>query len=170
MTLEHAHALLDRLTRSLSFIAFAGLGVVALLTTYEGLARYVGWPRIIGFTDMLGLVLAVIVATAFPAGLLGQTNVTIRLLGRVLPRTGYRLIEAFGCLVTLVFFTLIVWQFTLFVIDAQARGASTRTIELPLAPAWALATLLLAIAVPVQGLVTLRWLRALRGRGDEPAH
>jgi TRAP-type C4-dicarboxylate transport system permease small subunit len=170
MNLDRLHAALDRLTRTMSVAGFAGLGMVAMLTTYEGAARYVGWPRIIGFSDILGLLLAVIIATSFPAGLLEQNNVTIRFLGKALPRSGYRLIEVFAGLVTLVFFALVIWQFWEFVLDSQRRGASTRTIELPLAPAWAVATALLAVALPVQVVVILRWWRALRGRGPEPRH
>ena len=34
----------------------------------------------------------------------------------------------------------------------------------------ALATALLAVALPVQVVVILRWWRALRGRGPEPRH
>ena len=78
-----------RLTDRLALLGFTGLCVAAALTTYEGAARYLGWSRLPGLTDILSLVMAVIIATAFPAGLLSQSNVTIRFLGKALPpRTG----------------------------------------------------------------------------------
>lgn len=159
-----------RLTDRLALIGFSGLCVAAALTTYEGAARYLGWPRLPGLTDILSLVMAVIIASAFPAGLLRQSNVTIRFLGQALPRSGYRLLEVIGNLVTLVFFSLMTWQFLLFVLDQYGRGATTRTIEVPVAPAWLLATVMLAVALPAQVLVILRWIRALRGQADEPEH
>jgi TRAP-type C4-dicarboxylate transport system permease small subunit len=159
-----------RLTDRLALLGFTGLCVAAALTTYEGAARYLGWSRLPGLTDILSLVMAVIIATAFPAGLLSQSNVTIRFLGKALPRRGYRMLEIFGCSVTLVFFALVTWQFFLFVLDQYGRGATTRTIEVPVAPAWLVATLVIAVAIPAQMLVIHRWVRALGGHADEPEH
>ncbi len=161
---------LEWLTDRLALLGFSGLCVAAALTTYEGAARYLDLPRLPGLTDILSLVMAVIIASAFPAGLLRQSNVTIRFLGKALPRTGYRLLEVIGNLVTLLFFTLVNWQFFLFVLDQHGRGATTRTIEVPVAPAWLLATLMLAVAVIAQALVVARWARAAAGRADEPEH
>jgi TRAP-type C4-dicarboxylate transport system permease small subunit len=144
--------------------------VAAALTTYEGVARYIGLPRLPGLTDILSLVMAVIIASAFPAGLFRQSNVTIRFLGNALPRTAYRWLESIGNLVTLAFFSLVTWQFVLFVIDQHGRGATTRTIEVPVAPAWLLATVMLAIASIAQLLVAVRWIRSAAGRADEPEH
>lgn len=160
----------ERLTDRVALLGFTGLCVAAALTTYEGAARYLGWSRLPGLTDILSLVMAVIIATAFPAGLLSQSNVTIRFLGKALPRRGYRTLEIFGCSVTLVFFALVTWQFFLFVLDQHGRGATTRTIEVPVAPAWLLATLVIAVAIPAQMLVIHRWVRALGGHADEPKH
>jgi TRAP-type C4-dicarboxylate transport system permease small subunit len=161
---------LFRLSDRLALLGFTGLCVAAALTTYEGAARFAGWPRLPGLTDILSLVMAVIIASAFPSGLLAQSNVTIRFLGKALPRSGYRVLELIGGSVTLVFFTLVTWQFLLFVIDQHGRGATTRTIEVPVAPAWLLATLVMSVAIPAQCLVLHRWLNALRGRADDPEH
>ena len=160
----------SRLTDRLALLGFTGLCVAAALTTYEGAARYLGWSRLPGLTDILSLVMAVIIATAFPAGLLSQSNVTIRFLDKALPRRGYRMLEIFGGSVTLVFFALVTWQFFLFVLDQYGRGATTRTIEVPVAPAWLVATLVIAVAIPAQMLVIHRWVRALGGHADEPEH
>jgi TRAP-type C4-dicarboxylate transport system permease small subunit len=159
-----------RLTDRLAIFGFSGLCVAAALTTYEGAARYLNWPRLPGLTDILSLVMAVIIASAFPAGLIRQSNVTIRFLGNALPRTGYRLLEVIGNLVTLAFFSLVTWQFLLFVIDQHGRGATTRTIEVPVAPAWLIATVLLAVASLAQALMVWRWMHAAAGRAEEPEH
>jgi TRAP-type C4-dicarboxylate transport system permease small subunit len=159
-----------RLTDRLALFGFSGLCVAAALTTYEGVARYLGLPRLPGLTDILSLVMAVIIASAFPAGLFRQSNVTIRFLGNALPRTAYRWLESIGNLVTLAFFSLVTWQFVLFVIDQHGRGATTRTIEVPVAPAWLIATVMLAIASIAQLLVAVRWIRSAAGGADEPEH
>jgi hypothetical protein len=80
------------------------------------------------------------------------------------------LLEIFGNTVTLTFFTLVTWQFLLFVLDQHGRGASTRTIEVPVAPAWLLATIVLAVTIPAQLLVIGRWVQAFRGKAEDPEH
>jgi hypothetical protein len=78
--------------------------------------------------------------------------------------SGFRVnaaLELFGAIVTLVFFSLLVWQFVLLAGQYGAGGRTTRTIGLPLAPWFYVTVAIMTICVPVQAFVTYSWLRAL---------
>lgn len=160
---------LDRLTQTVALAGFSGLVLVALLTFYDGSARYLNWPRIAGFSDYGELVYPIIIASCFPAGLLRQTNVTVRVVGQLVGARGVMVLEAFAALVTLAFFAVLVWQFVELTANYQAAGRSTRTIELPLAPAWYATTAIMALCVPVQAYVAIAWIRAA-ATGAPPPH
>ena len=50
---------LDHLTRWVATAGFVGLCAVAILTTWDGLARYLLWPRLSGYADFVDVLLAV---------------------------------------------------------------------------------------------------------------
>ena len=152
---------LDQITRNVAIVGFCGLVVMALLITWDGFARYLGAPRISGFSDYGEVVFPLVIASCFPAGLLRQTNVTVRVFGTMGGPRLNALLEFFGALVTLVFFGLLVWQFTLLAGQYSSGGRTTRTIGLALAPWFYVTVAIMAICVPVQGYVTFSWLRAL---------
>jgi TRAP-type C4-dicarboxylate transport system permease small subunit len=152
---------LDRFTRNVALVGFCGLVVMALLITWDGFARYLGAPRISGFSDYGEVVFPIIIASCFPAGLLRQTNVTVRVFGTM---GGFRVnaaLELFGAIVTLVFFGLLVWQFVLLAGQYSDGGRTTRTIGLLLAPWFFVTVAIMAICVPVQAFVFYSWLHAL---------
>ena len=133
---------------------------MALLIFYDGAARYLGVPRISGFSDYGEVVFPIVIASCFPAGLLRQTNVTVRVFGKIGgPRLNAAL-EAFAALVTLIFFVVLAWQFIKLTQQYGAGGRTTRTIAIPLAPWWWVTTAIMAACVPVQAYVTYAWMRA----------
>ena len=159
---------LDQFTRTVAIIGFCGLVVMALLITWDGAARYLDLPRITGFSDYGEVVYPLVIASCFPAGLLRQTNVTVRVFGAIGgPRLNAAL-ELFGAVVTLAFFAILVWQFVLLAGQYGDGGRTTRTIGLPLAPWFWGCVAIMALCVPVQVYVVWSWARALF-RGEEPA-
>jgi TRAP-type C4-dicarboxylate transport system permease small subunit len=151
---------LDRITQAVALIGFAGLVGVAFLIFYDGGARYLNAPRIHGLKDYGEVVYPLVIASCFPAGLLRQTNVTVRVFGKV---GGGRLnawLEAFAAFVVLVFFAILAWQFVKLTGKYADAGRTTRTIGIPLAPWWWVTTAIMATCVPVQFYVFLSWLRA----------
>jgi len=160
---------LDKLTQNVAIVGFCGLVVMALLITWDGMARYLGAPRISGFADYGEVVFPLVIASCFPAGLLRQTNVTVRVIGTAAGGRVNAALEFFGALVTLVFFGLLIWQFILLAGQYQSGGRTTRTIGLLLAPWWYVTIAVISLCLPVQMFVTWSWLRALI-RGDQPAH
>ena len=160
---------LDRLTQTVALFGFAGLVCVAILTFYDGSARYLGIPRISGFSDYGELVYPIIIASCFPAGLLRQTNVTVRVLGQLIGARGTAILEAFAAVIVLAFFTVLIWQFVELTLKYDAAGRTTRTIEMQLAPAWYATTAIVALCLPVQFYVTFAWFKAAI-TGAEPGH
>ena len=159
---------LDRVTRSIALIGFGGLVIVALLTFYDGAARYLGWPRLTGFSDIGEIVFPLVIAASFPAGLLRRSNLALRVAGTLAGERTHSWLEAFAALVTLAFFTLIAWQFAAMTLELWQAARTTPTIELPIAPGWTLATFIMLLCVPVQTLVTAASIvTAVSGRGSD---
>lgn len=144
---------LDRLMGLVAVIGFTGLVVISFLIFYDGSARYSGLPQMFGFADYGEVIYPIVIATCFPAALLRGTNVSVTMFGTALGRRGGAWLEAFAAVVTLVFFTVLVWQFAIF---ADGLGTRTsRTGVLTLQPFWWIATAITALCVPVQLWVTV---------------
>jgi TRAP-type C4-dicarboxylate transport system permease small subunit len=153
-------ARLERWTEAIALIGFSGLGLIAILTFYDGAARYLDFPRVAGFSDYAQVSYPVVIASCFPALLLRGHNITIRFLGRALGLRATGWLETFGALLTLIFFAVIVWQFILLAADFQANNRTTRTVEMQVAPWWWVTTALMALTIPVQAYVLLSNLSA----------
>lgn len=161
---------IDRLTQTVAIIGFLGLVAMALLIFYDGAARYLGVPRISGFSDYGEVVFPIVIASCFPAGLLRQTNVTVRILGKAGGPRLNAVLETFAAAVTLVFFAVLAWQFVRLTMQYGDGGRTTRTIYIPLAPWWWITTTIMSICVPVQLYVFWSWLRsALSGHHPDIA-
>ena len=139
--------------RVVACIGFTGLVILSLLTMVDGVSRWLALPRIPGFLDISEVVYAIVITSCFPALLIRDHNVTIRFLGKAVGgRTNYWL-EFFGNVLTLAFFTILVWQFYLLTLDLQANNRVSPTLEFPIAPWWWITSIIMTITVPVQVLV-----------------
>lgn len=152
---------LDRITQTVALIGFCGLVAMALLIFYDGAARTLSLPRISGFSDYGEVIFPLVIASCFPAGLLRQTNVTVRVIGGLTGPRVNAFLEFLAALVTLAFFAVLVWQFVNLTAKYSDAGRTTRTIGLLLAPWWWGTTAIIALCIPVQIYVTLSWARAL---------
>ena len=160
---------LDRVTQTVALVGFCGLVAMALLIFYDGTARWMGAPRISGFADYGEVIFPLVIASCFPAGLLRQTNVTVRLVGKVAGPRANAFFEFFAALITLAFFAILIWQFVELTAKYGSAGRTTRTIDVPLAPWWWGTTAIMALCLPVQAYVTWAWFRAFLS-GEQPAH
>jgi len=141
--------------RLVACIGFTGLVLVALLTMADGVGRWLELPRIPGFGDIAQISYAIVIASCFPSLLMRDQNVVIRFFGKAVKgRTNYWL-EVFGNLMTLAFFSILVWQFYLITIDLQANNRTSPTLEFPIAIWWWIVSLIMTITVPVQILVVI---------------
>jgi TRAP-type C4-dicarboxylate transport system permease small subunit len=167
---------LDRLNRQatdathrIALVGFTGLVLIALLTFYDGAARYLDLPRVTGFSDFGELLFPIIIASCFPALLIQQKNLTIRVLGRVTGDSIAQWADLVAAVAVLIFFTLLALQFVQMTLDFHSAGRTTATIEIPTALFWMIATSILWLCVPIQLLVVLSRLRDLsppRGSHD----
>ena len=148
-------------THRIALVGFTGLVLIALLTFYDGAARYLDLPRISGFADVGELLFPIIIASCFPALLIRQKNLTIRVLGRVAGDGTARWADLAAAVAVLIFFTLLGLQFVQMTLDFHAARRTTATIEIPTAVFWMIATSILWLCVPIQLLVVLSRLRNL---------
>ena len=156
-------------THRIALVGFTGLVMIALLTFYDGAARYLDLPRISGFADVGELLFPIIIASCFPALLIRQKNLTIRVLGRVAGDAIVRYADLAAAVAVLIFFTLLGLQFVQMTLDFHAARRTTATIEIPTAIFWMIATSILWLCVPIQLLVVLSRVRDLspsRGSHD----
>jgi TRAP-type C4-dicarboxylate transport system permease small subunit len=159
---------LDRLTvratvttHRIVLLGFTGLVLIALLTFYDGAARYLDLPRVSGFSDFGELLFPIVIASCFPALLIRQKNLTIRVLGRLVGDGAARWANVGAAVAVLIFFLLLGTQFVQMTLDFHSAGRTTATIEIPTALFWMIATSILWLCVPIQLLVVLLRLRDL---------
>ena len=148
-------------TKRIALVGFTGLVLIALLTFYDGAARYLDLPRVSGFSDFGELLFPIIIASCFPALLIQQKNLTIRVLARVTGDGAARWADLAAAVAVLIFFTLLGLQFMQMTLDFHSAGRTTATIEIPTALFWMIATAILWLCVPIQLLVVLSRLRDL---------
>ena len=156
-------------THRIALVGFTGLVMIALLTFYDGAARYLDLPRISGFADVGELLFPIIIASCFPALLIRQKNLTIRVLGRVAGDGTARWADLVAAVAVFTFFTLLGLQFVQMTLEFHAARRTTATIEIPTAVFWMIATSILWLCVPIQLLVVLSRVRELspsRGSHD----
>ena len=156
-------------THRIALVGFTGLILIALLTFYDGAARYLDLPRVTGFADFGELLFPIIIASCFPALLIQQKNLTIRVLGRLAGDAGAQWADLAAAAAVLVFFTLLGLQFAQMTHDFHSAGRTTATIQIPTAFFWMIATSILWLCVPIQLLVVVSRLHDLsppRGSDD----
>ena len=148
-------------THRIALLGFTGLVLIALLTFYDGAARYLDLPRVSGFSDFGELLFPIVIASCFPALLIRQKNLTIRVLGRLVGDGTARWADAGAAVAVFIFFLLLGTQFVQMTLDFHSAGRTTATIEIPTALFWMIASSILWLCVPIQLLVVLLRLRDL---------
>lgn len=153
-------------TRVVSLIGLVGLLMLAAMTVAEALLRWLLDFPMLGIADVSTLVITVAVASCFPLVFAERRNITVRLVGNLLGPRIFMLLEAFGYLVSIGIFCLMVWQLWIVTDVVAASNETTVVVRLPIAPWYRAATLLLALCVPVQVVVFYSQLKsALFGKG-----
>ena len=148
-------------TQQVALVGFTGLVLIALLTFYDGAARQLDLPRVTGFSDFGELLFPIIIASCFPALLIQQKNLTIRVLGRLTGDIAARWADLVAAVAVLAFLVPLGLQFVQMTLDFHSAGRTTATIEIPIALFWMIATSILLLCVPIQLLVVLSRLRDL---------
>lgn len=144
-----------RWTRVISLIGLIGLLVLAGITVVEALMRWLLDLPIVAVPDVSPFVITVAIASCFPLVFAERRNITVRLVGNILGPRPSMLLEAFGSLVAILIFSLMTWQLWVYTGEVAASNETTIAVQLPVAPWYRAATILVALCIPVQVLVFL---------------
>lgn len=137
-------------TRWLALIGFAGLLILAIMTTLDVLMRWLFDNPLHGVNDVSAVVMAVVIASCIPANLEGRKNISVDVLGAMTGPRATRLLDAFGGFVTLLFIAAMAWQFVGYTESMYDSGRRTWVLALPLWPWWTAATAFLWFAALIQ--------------------
>lgn len=164
--LEAVEQQVGRVTRVLALASATCLLGVALLTMADVLLRWLFKAPIRGLMDLTALSCAVIVAAYLPALLARRGNVTIRAFGGVGTGLIGRTCDAFGALVTAVFFALMTWKYIEYSAEMTSANEATVILRWLTGPWWWVVTVMIGVTTVVAVVVLAR---DLAGRSSSNA-
>ncbi len=142
-------------TRAIALVAVCALLAVALATVTDVFGRYVLGKPLRGFADVAALGTAVIVAAFFPALLARRGNITLRPGARIAGPVGARILDAFGTVLTAIFFALMAWQYARYAAEASQAGERMAVLAWPVGPWWWAVTVLIGVTAIVGALTAI---------------
>ncbi|MBM3405749.1 MAG: TRAP transporter small permease [Betaproteobacteria bacterium] len=151
-------------TRGLSALGLAGLMGLALMTLFDGLARWLLNQPIEGVRDLAAVTVALAVTCCLPVGLMERSNISIRLASHLLGARMGKLLDAVASLLTAVVMAAFGWQFLVFAGKIAKANETTWILKIPTAPFWYGVCAIFAIAFVVQLVVVVLELARLAGR------
>jgi TRAP-type C4-dicarboxylate transport system permease small subunit len=157
-------ASIDWLARQSSYIALLGLLCIAGFVLIDGVSRWLFAVTFPGLLDVIQVLVPVIVAACFPAGVMRGQHITIRFLGEGIGRRTAGFLDLLGAVLLLTCLLAIAQQLLLYAEETRKSSDVTWTIQLPLAPTWYAAALLFGFAAVAQLMVVAEAFRVLRTR------
>ena len=143
------------ITRRVASFGVLGMLVISLLTVGDITLRFVFNSPIVGFNEVVEMVMAVAIAATFPAGLAQRVHLKIDLLGGVLsPRTRCWL-NPLGSFLLLLIFLVFAWRIGHHAIEVDNIGKTTMILEWRLSPFMWVITALMAVCALIQFVVLL---------------
>lgn len=142
-------------SEAVAIVGLIGLIAVTLLAFMDVLLRWLFLAPLDGLHEVLQLLYAIIMASFFPTALAGRKHISIRFLGKWLGPGISAKLDAFGDMVTFIFFVLVGWQFIVFTGELMENNEITWILAWPVAPWWGFVTTLLLLCIPVQFIVLL---------------
>lgn len=151
-------------------------GIVCLLCegvmlTADAVMRGFGHP-IMGVGELTPLLSAVAVASFLPLSMREDSHISVRLLLSVRSPTIRWVVGMFGLVASLAVLLLIGRGLVLYASASFRNGTTTGFLPVPIAPSWALVSILVLFAALVQAWIILRKLRGTKypasdASGDE---
>lgn len=143
------------ITRRVASFGVLGMLVISLLTVGDITLRFVFNSPIVGFNEVVEMVMAVAIAATFPAGLAQRVHLKIDLLGGVLsPRTRCWL-NPLGSFLLLLIFLVFAWRIGHHAVEVDSIGKTTMILEWRLSPFMWVITALMAVCALIQFVVLL---------------
>lgn len=146
----------ERLALALALSAAAVLLLVAIATMLDVLLRWLFKLPIPGLGEISALFTAVVVAACFPMLIAQRGNVTVCLAGAALGKRTARLLDLFGALMSVLFFSAMAWQYMRFSAEMTSAGESTPMLRWPVGPWWWVVTAMISIAAVIAFVVLAR--------------
>jgi TRAP-type C4-dicarboxylate transport system permease small subunit len=159
-----------RWARVISLIGLGGMLMIAGVIVGEVLLRWLFNYPIPGVYDLSQLVVIIVIASCLPLVCAERNHITVRLMGTILGKRANELLEGFGALITMIIFGLLAWQLWIYANELAVSNQTTWLILLPISPWWRIATILIALCVPIQMVNFYISLKSLfRGQNDKGA-
>jgi TRAP-type C4-dicarboxylate transport system permease small subunit len=156
-------------TRGLSVLGLAGLMVLALMTLFDGLARWLLNQPIEGVRDLAAVAVALAVSCCLPVGLMERSNISIRLAAHVLGERAGRVLDAVAAVLVALVMAAFGWQFLIFAGKIAKANETTWILKIPTAPFWYGVCAILSAAFIVQLIVVALEIGRLAGRFEHSA-
>lgn len=161
MRMQKISQLSKNVARGFALVGFAGLLVLALMTTLDVVLRWLFQMPIQGVNDVSSVVMAVVIAVCIPANLAMKQNINVEIFGSVAGSKVKAALDTFASMLTLVFISLIAWEFIPYAQSLQETGDRTWVLGWPVWPWWSAAALMMWFSAFVQMFVFLQDLQAL---------
>lgn len=143
------------ITRRVAAFGVLGMLVISLLTVGDITLRFVFNAPIVGFNEVVEMVMALAIAATFPAGLAQRVHLNIDLLGGVLSLRLRCWLKPVGSFLLLLLFLLFTWRIGHHAAELSSIGQTTMILEWPLAPFIWVVSGLLALCAVIQFIVHL---------------
>ena len=143
------------ISRGAAIIGVLFLLMISALSVIDIITREITGQPIRGAGDFAELLIIIVIAACFPAGLLERRQIKVTFLGAALPRPLYRALEVFGALMTGLMFLAMAYYVTLHAQRLSESQEFTMVLNWPLAPWWWVAAICFWICVPAQMFVTV---------------
>jgi TRAP-type C4-dicarboxylate transport system permease small subunit len=153
--LNSFYKLTERVAHYLALVGLAGLLLLSIMIVADITLRALADYPLQGVNDVYAVVMAVVIAACIPNSLLAKQNITVEVLGETLGGRARLALDCFASAATLLFFSLMVWQFIPYAASITESGEKTWVLKLPVGPWWWVATALLCVAVLAQLMVFL---------------
>ncbi|MEW5424798.1 TRAP transporter small permease [Amorphus sp. 3PC139-8] len=144
---------MSRITAALAAIGVCALMAITLITVGDAILRTYFTSPVVGVSEVAELLALIAIASFLPLSLEARHHLSIDFLAEAFGRHSYRWLGVFGALLTLVFFSMMVWQLLRHSLDLLSSGASTWFLAWPVGPWWLATTAILFLCIPVQILV-----------------
>lgn len=159
-------------TGAAKVLAVAGpalLLVLATFTLFDGLLRALANYPLDFVREVGDLIAAISGACCLPIVLLYRHNITLRMLEKMLPPNGTRIIDVFASLLIEIVMIAMAWEFFQFSVKTMSANDVTWLLNVPKAPFWFVVDAVLWVAVLVQTFVLVEDITGRRHPQPEEA-
>ena len=139
----------------LALLGLVGLVALAFMSIADVMMRWLFSSPIDGVSDVYRLLIAVVVATFFPASFAERGHISIQFLATILPRKGRKVLTVLVATVTLAFTVVLGWQFVLYCLEVYSAGETTWLLGIDVTPWWSVVTVFILLCIPIQLIVLL---------------